>query len=175
MGLSRSVSRVPGAAPRTSTPATAPSSVRITVQPVGLRESVKCPTLIPATSVIDLLSSKVSRAFAASPSPKMLTPAAAIAPPSSSRRVGFDFNSSSVRSQSRRDAGLEPRVSPRTRGSCEQVPRTLEEGGGLLVSRQFHDDQRVKPVHHPLRWFAPIAGGHPFRVGSLALWRYVNL
>src|SRR5262245_15352895 len=56
-GSSRSVSRVPGAAPRTSTPATAPSSVIMTVQPVGLRESVKWPTLIPATSVIAELPS----------------------------------------------------------------------------------------------------------------------
>ena len=34
-GFSRSVSRVPGADPRTSTPPTAPRSVRMTVQPVG--------------------------------------------------------------------------------------------------------------------------------------------
>ena len=39
-GSSRSVSRVPGAPPRTSTLATAPVSVRMTVQPVGRSVSV---------------------------------------------------------------------------------------------------------------------------------------
>lgn len=39
-GLSRSVSRVPGAAPRTSTPPVAPASAMMTVQPVGRRVSV---------------------------------------------------------------------------------------------------------------------------------------
>jgi len=34
-GLRRSVSALAGAAPRTSTPATAPASTRIAVQPVG--------------------------------------------------------------------------------------------------------------------------------------------
>ena len=51
-GSSRSVSRVPGAAPRTSTPATAPSRAITTLQPVGRRVSVKCPTSIPATRVM---------------------------------------------------------------------------------------------------------------------------
>src|SRR5271168_3295478 len=51
MGLSRSVSRVPGAEPRTSTPAVAPASHRMTVHPVGRALSVKWPTLIPPTSV----------------------------------------------------------------------------------------------------------------------------
>ena len=50
-GFSRSVSRVPGAEPRTSTPATAPPSARTTVQPVGLDSSVCWPTLRPATAV----------------------------------------------------------------------------------------------------------------------------
>ncbi len=50
-GSSRSVSIVPGADPRTSTPATAPASDRITVQPVGRSPRVKCPTLRPGTSV----------------------------------------------------------------------------------------------------------------------------
>ena len=50
-GLSRSVSRVAGAAPRTSTPAVAPASARITVQPVGRSASVWCPTLMPGTAV----------------------------------------------------------------------------------------------------------------------------
>ena len=52
-GESSSVSRVPGAAPRTSTPATAPCGVSTTVQPVGRRVSVKWPTERPATSQID--------------------------------------------------------------------------------------------------------------------------
>src|SRR5437773_121300 len=52
MGFKRSVSRVPGAPPRTSTPAVAPASARMTVHPVGRRGSVKCPILIPATSQI---------------------------------------------------------------------------------------------------------------------------
>ena len=50
-GSRRSVSRVPGAPPRTSTPQTAPASASTTVQPVGRRESVKWPTRSPATSV----------------------------------------------------------------------------------------------------------------------------
>src|SRR6185369_15645542 len=50
-GLSRSVSRVAGAAPRTSTPAVAPDSIRTTVQPVGRSVSVWCPTLMPGTAV----------------------------------------------------------------------------------------------------------------------------
>ena len=40
IGLSRSVSRVPGAAPRTSTPPVAPASAMMTVHPVGRRVSV---------------------------------------------------------------------------------------------------------------------------------------
>src|ERR1700693_4695138 len=52
VGLSRSVSRVPGAEPRTSTPAVAPFSKIRTVHPVGRRESVKCPTRMPCTSVM---------------------------------------------------------------------------------------------------------------------------
>src|SRR5262245_32153608 len=59
IGFRRSVSRVPGAEPRTSTPATAPVSYRTTVQPVGLRDSVKCPTLIPSTSVIQLIATSM--------------------------------------------------------------------------------------------------------------------
>ena len=51
VGASRSVSRVPGAAPRTSTPPTVPSGASTTVQPVGRRASVKWPTRSPATSV----------------------------------------------------------------------------------------------------------------------------
>ena len=51
-GASRSVSRVPGAEPRTSTPATAPSSPQsTTVQPVAACTSVEWPTIRPATSV----------------------------------------------------------------------------------------------------------------------------
>ena len=51
-GSSRSVSRVPGAEPRTSTPATAPSpSHSTTVQPVAASRSVQWPTARPATSV----------------------------------------------------------------------------------------------------------------------------
>ena len=51
IGSSKSVSRVPGAAPRTSTPPTAPLSTSTTVQPVGRSESVKCPTLMPGIAV----------------------------------------------------------------------------------------------------------------------------
>ena len=51
-GCSRSVSRVPGAAPRTSTPATAPCGHSSTVQPVGRRVSVWWPTDRPAMSVM---------------------------------------------------------------------------------------------------------------------------
>jgi hypothetical protein len=54
-GDSSSVSRVPGAAPRTSTPATAPAGVSTTVQPVGRRVSVKWPQRMPGTEVMDPL------------------------------------------------------------------------------------------------------------------------
>src|SRR4051812_35643604 len=58
-GSSSSMSRVPGAPPRTSTPATTPAApVRMTVQPVGRSVSVWWPTVRPATAV---------RPFAASP------------------------------------------------------------------------------------------------------------
>src|SRR4051794_33317303 len=50
-GLSRSVSRVPGAPPRCDTPPTASPSTRITVQPVGRSLSVWWPTLMPSTAV----------------------------------------------------------------------------------------------------------------------------
>src|SRR5579871_1959615 len=53
VGDSRSVSRVPGAEPRTSTPAVAPASHKITVHPVGRSLSVWCPTLNPGTSVME--------------------------------------------------------------------------------------------------------------------------
>src|SRR5690348_5317005 len=46
-----SVCAVPGAPPRTSTPATVPFSHKIMVQPVGRRVSVKWPTLMPSISV----------------------------------------------------------------------------------------------------------------------------
>ena len=52
-GDSRSVSRVPGAPPRTSTPATAPAPHSTTLQPVGRRGSVKWPTVRPAMSQIE--------------------------------------------------------------------------------------------------------------------------
>src|SRR5918998_647055 len=52
MGSRRSVSRVPGEEPRTSTPTTAPAgaSKRTAVQPVRLSGSVACPTSTPGTS-----------------------------------------------------------------------------------------------------------------------------
>src|SRR5512140_2315322 len=53
-GLSRSVSRVPGALPRTSTPPTAPFRHKMTVQPVRAPSSWACPTSIPGMSVIPL-------------------------------------------------------------------------------------------------------------------------
>ena len=42
---------MPGAAPRTSTPAVAPLPVSTTVHPVGRSVYVKWPTLIPGTAV----------------------------------------------------------------------------------------------------------------------------
>ncbi len=63
-GRSRSVSREAGAAPRTSTPATAPFSHSTTVQPVAASRLVQCPTRMPGTSVIELaicLGHKVPR------------------------------------------------------------------------------------------------------------------
>ena len=53
-GLSRSVSRDAGAAPRTSTPPTAPSGATIAVHPVPPARSVKCPNLNPGISVIEM-------------------------------------------------------------------------------------------------------------------------
>ena len=50
-GFRRSVSADAGAAPRTSTPAVAPPSTRIAVQPVGRSVRVKWPTLTPGTAV----------------------------------------------------------------------------------------------------------------------------
>ena len=52
-GRSASVSRVPGAPPRTSTDPTVPGGHRTTVQPVMPARSVAWPTRMPATSVID--------------------------------------------------------------------------------------------------------------------------
>src|SRR5262249_28506501 len=52
----RSVSRVPGAAPRTSTPATAPLSITTDVHPVGRSVSVWCPTRMPGTALSVKLS-----------------------------------------------------------------------------------------------------------------------
>ena len=55
-GFSRSVSRVPGAPPRTSTPPVVPSLKRIAVHPVGRSLSVTLPTLTPSTAVSVMLS-----------------------------------------------------------------------------------------------------------------------
>src|SRR5579859_3924471 len=52
MGRSRSVSRVAGAPPRTSTPPTAGASQRMTVQPVPASRLVSCPTRMPGMSVM---------------------------------------------------------------------------------------------------------------------------
>ena len=54
-GLSTSVSRVPGAPPRTSTPPVVSSFTMMAVQPVGRSVSVKCPTFTPSTAVIVML------------------------------------------------------------------------------------------------------------------------
>src|SRR5699024_7326904 len=51
-GSNKSVSRVPGAEPRTSTPQVAPFSITIAVHPVRASVSSIFPTLISATSVI---------------------------------------------------------------------------------------------------------------------------
>src|SRR5512136_1178733 len=55
IGRSRSVSRVPGAPPRWSTPPTAPFTHSTTVQPVRARSSPAWPTWIPGTSVMAFL------------------------------------------------------------------------------------------------------------------------
>src|SRR5438874_3111416 len=62
-GCSRSVSRVAGAPPRTSTPPTAGVSQRITVQPVPASRLVSCPTRIPGMSVMSLCMIGVTSAF----------------------------------------------------------------------------------------------------------------
>src|SRR5579884_3493553 len=51
-GRSRSVSRVAGAPPRTSTPPVAGRSQRMTVQPVPASRLVSCPTRMPGMSVM---------------------------------------------------------------------------------------------------------------------------
>src|SRR5207249_3945276 len=51
-GSSRSVSRVPGAPPRTSTEAVAAGSKMIAVTPEARRASCACPTRTPVTSVM---------------------------------------------------------------------------------------------------------------------------
>src|SRR4029453_9267527 len=61
--------RVPGAAPRTSTPQTAPPSASTTVQPVGRRASVKWPTERPATAVSPEVTRSVPAGRRAAPRP----------------------------------------------------------------------------------------------------------
>src|SRR4249919_1142173 len=55
-GCSRSVSRVPGPPPRTSTAAVVPTGGTTTVVPVSQPRPVRwwCPTAMPATSVMSL-------------------------------------------------------------------------------------------------------------------------
>ena len=65
VGRSRSVSRVPGAPPRTSQPPTAPDSQRTTVQPVAESTSVWCPTRMPSTSVMEPAVNRPSGAWEA--------------------------------------------------------------------------------------------------------------
>ena len=60
-GRSRSVSRVPGAPPRTSADATAPSGQRTTVQPVAACWSVQWPTSSASTAVIERFSRRFRR------------------------------------------------------------------------------------------------------------------
>jgi len=50
-GRARSISRVPAAEPRISTPPTVPSGQRMTVQPVHPFVSVPCPTRNPEMAV----------------------------------------------------------------------------------------------------------------------------
>src|SRR5947209_3746971 len=54
-GRQRSISRVAGADPRTSTPTTAPASQRTTVTPVSASRSPACPATMPGTSQTELL------------------------------------------------------------------------------------------------------------------------
>ncbi len=67
-GRQRSVSRVPGAAPRTATPATAPARQTTAVHPVTASVSVSWPTSMPGTSVI--ASCMRADLVAAGPSPE---------------------------------------------------------------------------------------------------------
>ena len=77
-GSSRFVSRVPGAPPRCDTPPGAPApSTRITVQPVGRSVSVKCPTLIPSTSVSPFVATGAGAATGAGVCRAAMPPAAA--------------------------------------------------------------------------------------------------
>src|SRR5882762_4820692 len=60
---SESVPSVPGAPPRTSTPATAPPGAKITVHPVRPTASVKCPTDTPSGSAVPSFSSSTYKFF----------------------------------------------------------------------------------------------------------------
>src|SRR5881396_2235444 len=76
--------------------------------------------------------------------------------------------------KSRRDGGVEPRVSPRTRGKSTPRTRTLEEGGGRRKRLTGSDVLRFLPPafstgartpgRHPLRGLgdAPSATLHGF-------------
>src|SRR6185503_10089443 len=87
-GLRRSVSRVPGAPPRTSTLATAPASVRITVQPVGRSVRVKWPTLMPGTAVRVRLRETDGDGDGLSAMTIAANTLAAIVPPAMARFIG---------------------------------------------------------------------------------------
>src|SRR4051812_40174336 len=73
-GFSKSVSRVAGADPLTSTPAVTPASARITVQPVGRSASVWCPTLMPRTAVSVWLPTPCATAWTAAAASSARTP-----------------------------------------------------------------------------------------------------
>ena len=145
-GRSRSVSRVPGAPPRTSTPATHGRAGSTTVHPVIARLSVQCPTRIPGTSVIDPASTGARLPGARSLRPRcVVTPSPAdAARPSRPRRLVpfirvFDSRATArgvyVRTNPRAPPILDQRNSPfnataalDTIASAQHAPPTLTRG-----------------------------------------------
>src|SRR5579871_3492179 len=173
VGCSRSVSRVPGAEPRTSTPAVAPFSKSRTVQPVGRRASVNCPTLMPCTSVMPPeFSSASARRDSALPAANAATLrlnsrlritslylATLILSAKTACDVGAAHDPSScARNVEIRRLGRLPEL----RRHCDArhcVRSTEKRRGILLAPGRFPSHLRVRRRHGPAREAQPAAQG----------------
>src|ERR687885_115679 len=150
-GRHRSVSRVPGAAPRTATPATAPARHSTTVQPVSASRSDQWPTSMPATSVMAscMQGRTVNGArtrLAAGPAPLAHCSATWAAgstapPPHPAPRCRAPATPTPIRSPgdlARRSAGLVQRNASRPRkGLRAERPSVLEIGGRRIGGEHF--------------------------------------